>query len=100
MTYYILENDKPKKVEMMECAKWIEVQENTIIKKTKVGKAEVSTVFLGLDHNLSGRGDPLLFETMIFNHDGFCNYQKRYTSKQESLKGHEKAVSLVKKEKK
>lgn len=27
---------------------------------------EISTVFLGLDHNFSGEGPPILFETMAF----------------------------------
>jgi hypothetical protein len=31
-----------------------------------VGQITVSTVFLGLDHNFSADGPPLLFETMVF----------------------------------
>lgn len=36
--------------------------------KGEVERVEVSTVFLGLDHNWSGHDDamPLLFETMVF----------------------------------
>jgi len=36
------------------------------IEKTKVGKVEVSTVFLGLDYNFGDTGPPILFETMVF----------------------------------
>lgn len=60
----------------------------------KIGKVRVSTVFLGLDHSF-GRGEPLLFETMIFGgkHD---EYQERYTTWTEAEAGHAKALALVK----
>ena len=32
----------------------------------KVGALDVSTVFLGVDHNFRSNGDPILFETMVF----------------------------------
>jgi hypothetical protein len=35
------------------------------VDKTKIGGAEVSTVFLGIDHSFEA-GPPLLFETMVF----------------------------------
>jgi len=33
---------------------------------TTIEGVRVSTVFLGLDHNHSGEGPPVLFETMVF----------------------------------
>lgn len=54
----------------------------------------VSTVFLGLDHR-HGEGSPLLFETMIFggpHHD----YQERYSTWDEAVEGHARAVALAK----
>lgn len=56
-------------------------------------KVEVSTVFLGLDHNW-GIGPPLLFETMIFGgvHD---EYQERYSIWDEAEAGHARAVALA-----
>lgn len=71
------------------------------INKRRVGyekltsKISVSTVFLCLDHNYLGEGDPVLWETMIFGgeHDG---YQKRATSKKEALEHHNEAVDLAK----
>lgn len=38
-----------------------------IVKQEYVGNYWVSTVWLGLDHGF-GRGAPLIFETMVFNH--------------------------------
>ncbi len=62
-------------------------------KKNRFEPISISTVFLGLNHNF-GDGEPLLFETMIFGgkRDG---YQERYATRQESIKGHKKAVKLV-----
>jgi hypothetical protein len=64
------------------------------VKKTKIGRVEVSTVFLCLDHNFTGSGDPVLWETMIFGgkHDGYCD---RYSSLAEAKAGHETACSIV-----
>jgi len=54
----------------------------------------VSTVWLGLDHNYSPAGPPLIFETMIFGgeHD---QYQERYSTKEEAIEGHKKACALA-----
>ena len=56
-------------------------------------KAVISTVFLGLDHNPTGRGQPVLFETMIFGgwHDEF---QVRYRTYDEAEAGHKRAVAM------
>lgn len=53
----------------------------------------VSTVWLGLDHGHDG-GDPVIFETMIFEgrFDGFC---QRYSTYQEAVEGHWKVVHAV-----
>ena len=41
-------------------------QDNRVVAKTEHGGITVSTVFLGIDHNLGSYGPPLLFETMVF----------------------------------
>lgn len=46
-------------------ARWFEQAENRIVRKTDVAGCEVSTVFLGLNHNW-GDGPPVLWETMVF----------------------------------
>ena len=56
-------------------------------------RAEVSTVFLGIDHNF-GDGPPLLFETMIFG-GKYDNWQDRYATREEALAGHEAAIRMV-----
>ena len=68
--------------------------------KTKVGKYEVSTVDLGIDHNF-GFGKPLYYETMIFQKNGdeidFSGiYQERYSTEEEAREGHKRAIKYVK----
>ena len=56
----------------------------------------VSTVFLCLDHNHFGVGEPILWETMIFSGNeeinGWCH---RYHSAVEARVGHWEAVGLA-----
>jgi hypothetical protein len=86
--------------EVMPCrdirkwAQWYETFENRVIKKDDIHGVEISTVFLGLDHNFSGTGPPVLWETMIFG--GLENeFQRRYDSEEAALEGHARAVKLA-----
>lgn len=86
------ENAKP----CWDIKKWVKIIEgnrkvaNDVLQDDTI----VSTVFLGLDHSFGLGGPPVLWETMIFG--GVHNeYQDRYCSKQEAIKGHEKALKLA-----
>lgn len=61
------------------------------------GGAEVSTVFLRLNHNF-GEGPPLVFETMIFGGplggEG-RRYQNRYSTWDEAVSGHARALAAA-----
>lgn len=88
-------NDNPVPCDnLMVWGIWMETAANRKIALDTIGEVKISTVFLGLDHNYSGIGEPILFETMIFGgpHD---QYQDRYTTKEEALIGHQKALDLV-----
>lgn len=78
---------------LMDWAEWIE-KGDRLVAKTKVGNvAEVSTVFLGLDHSF-GRGLPVLFETMVFG--GKLDQQMdRYHTWEEAELGHQIMVREV-----
>jgi hypothetical protein len=66
---------------------------NRHVALTKLDGAEVSTVFLGLDHSF-GDGPPLLFETMVFG--GVCDQeQDRYSTWAEAEAGHAAMVEKV-----
>lgn len=55
----------------------------------------VSTVFLGIDHNFSSDGPPLLFETMIFD-DYDSGDMWRYSTWEEAEAGHKSALNEIK----
>lgn len=91
---YILEGKSVRPVDSLkEWAEWFEKSDRKV-ERTTVGEADVSTVFLGLDHSF-GDGPPVLFETMIFGgeHD---QDQWRYCTKQEAIEGHNRIVKQLK----
>jgi hypothetical protein len=77
---------------LMYWAKWFETA-NRRVALTKKDSFEVSTVFLGLDHNFGHSGPPLLFETMVFG-GPLDQEQERYSTWEEAKVGHK---SMVKK---
>lgn len=95
MWYILNEKNEPIKSSIEEYVLWErENPKKKFVKQEYVGEVWVSTVFLGLDHRWDS-DVPILWETMIFNgkHD---QYQDRYSSLEEAIKGHEIAVNLVK----
>jgi hypothetical protein len=93
--HWILDGDTPRKVSWDDYVKWAarSFDETRRIAKTKVGDAEVSTVFLSVDHAF-GSGQPVLFETMIF--DGpHGDSQWRYHTKAEAEAGHAQIVAAL-----
>lgn len=94
--WYILKDNIPIKSDIIEYSKWSTTNlKDKCVKKDRIGHSLVSTVFLGLDHSFDG-GTPVLWETMIFGGKEDM-YQDRYTSYEEALVGHQKAINLVKK---
>lgn len=97
--YILDENNNPVPApDLMEWAKWYE-RANRRVSLTRVeipsGKSvEISTVFLGTDHNFSDYGPPLVFETMIFGgeHD---QEMDRYATWDEAETGHARMVQLI-----
>jgi hypothetical protein len=103
--YYILNGHMPVAVDMWT---WTAALENRRVVMRATGndpfrvarteindKCFVSTVFLGLDHNW-GRGEPLLFETMIFG-GPLDQDQWRYSTWDEAERGHEEVMTEARK---
>ena len=90
---YILDGKKVIRVSLDEWARWFELADRHI-GNDMIGKVQVSTVFLGLDHNL-GTGKPLLFETMIFGGKR-DEEQYRYSTYAQAERGHKKIVAELK----
>ena len=56
---------------------------------------EVSTVFLGINHNFGTEGPPLLWETLVSGPGCDDGYLERYSTEAEALRGHTKAVRRI-----
>ncbi len=77
---------------------WGSMYQNPEFKRVafdEVDGFDISTVFLGIDHNHFG-GRPILFETMVFNKQGDDVFQDRYHTWDEAVKGHENTKEWVK----
>ena len=95
---YVLDGHKPVPChDLMAWGQWLQSAPNRVVARTMVREGvEVSTVFLGLDHQFSN-GAPLLFETMVFrNGDG--QDMDRYSTWDEAVAGHEAMVKSVQEE--
>lgn len=94
MDYYILDGKEPVKVsDVITWATWFETASRKVKHTILSQGVEVSTVFLGLDHQW-GEGPPLLFETMVFGgkHD---QDQWRYPTWDEAIEGHDGVVDKL-----
>jgi hypothetical protein len=67
---------------------------NRRVAETTVGDAWVSTVFLTVDHNWSGVGPPILWETMIFDGE-WDQHCWRYSSVEEARASHAAIVAAL-----
>ncbi len=93
MRYYILQNQTVVSVpSAKEFGEWVETADR-VVSKNQVGDVEVSTVFLGIDHQFY-EGPPLLFETMVFGGD-LDQTCLRCSTWDEAVEQHENILSEV-----
>lgn len=91
--YYILDGHTPVESDCYAWAKWLETrkgEEGWRVGHHVADGIEVSTVFLGLNHNW-GDGEPLIFETMVFG-GPLDSEQERYSTWEEAEAGHASMV--------
>jgi len=87
--------------DLLAWAKWFDKADRKVA-QTQVGQVGISTVFLGLNHNLMGlsgnvflkRNRPVLFETMVFG-GKLDGETRRYRTWKEAESGHKEVVKLV-----
>ncbi len=86
--HYVLENKIPVAVDNL--SEWAMGFDDTQrrVESTHIGDVFISTVFLGLDHNFGGGGDPVLFETMVFGDGDDDEICIRYSTYDNAVKGH------------
>ena len=69
------------------------------VAETDIGPYWVSTVWLGLDHNFSSKGPPLIFETMVFPGEsdplGIGEDCWRYSTEAAAHRGHDERVHEI-----
>ena len=100
LTHWILdENHTPvPAAKIVEWAIFNEAVNRRCVAETDVTpEVRVSTVFLGIDHNYSSEGLPVLFETMAFG-GPLDDFQERYSSWEEAEIGHELTVARIRQE--
>lgn len=66
-----------------------------VVAQTTLGRLGVSTVFLGIDHNFSGVGPPLLYETMTFGEGVPEEFCARHATRVEAFAFHERVVEAA-----
>ena len=80
--------------DMLEWARSMNLT-NRRVAATDVGEYWISTVFLGIDHNYTPDGPPLLFETMVKKNGNFLDYRVRYVTWDEAVEGHKLACMMA-----
>lgn len=64
---YILKDGKPvPEPNVVKWGRFFEQIKQRRVGRTRIGEFLVSTVFLGMDHDWSCKGPPVLWETMVF----------------------------------
>jgi len=91
--HYVLSGKKAVPCSMEQWVMPFE-SKNRHVGDTTIGGVRVSTVFLGIDHNWSPDGPPLIFETMVFR-GPFDEEMQRYSTWEEAEHGHAKFVKAV-----
>jgi len=97
--HYYLHEDKS--ITPCSLAEWSEQRQEMSRKRTKhvndemVDGKRVSTVWIGMNHSFKN-GKPHILKTMVFSEKGDDIYCRRYSTWNEAVEGHKKAVQWVK----
>lgn len=104
--YYMLDEDNhPVPVTTDDYITWERAKKNQRnVKQEKINGYYISTVFLGINHSFKEQSAPVLFETMVFEErEGKerqslqDEYQERYSTWDEALEGHQRAIEWTRK---
>lgn len=86
------------RIDMYEWCRLHRDNKYKVLDYDKIGPWAVSTVWLGGDHNYYEVGPPIIFETMVFAHDGVTygdNWCRRYSTEKQANKGHIRTMLMV-----
>lgn len=92
---YILDGHTPVQVlDLYEWGEWFQSAERHVAHDF-VGRVEVSTVFLGMDHGWIPNQPPVLFETLVIGGGIFDEAMMRYATWDEAAEGHQFMLRCV-----
>jgi len=94
MVRYILVGKLPIQVfDLIEWSQWMETADRRVA-RDKIGDIVITTMFLGLDRNISRTSSPILFETIILG-GNFDKHREQYHNWEEAEAGHQHWVEKV-----
>lgn len=83
------EDNKPVKARsIVEWGEFMQGDMRVVARQTVRPGVNVSTVFLGINHQWQRGHPPVLFETMVFRSDGTCRVAGRYETWAKAVIGH------------
>lgn len=84
--------------DLMQWAEWFDNTDNRRVAWDDLPNGDaLSTVFLGIDHNFTREGPPILWETGWRVHGDYWRILDRYTSRQAALDGHKAFLERIQK---
>jgi len=84
-------------IEWHNCRQEMEDKDKKHVARDSINDKYISTVWIGLNHQHEDKLPPLIFETMIFSEEsGIDEYCDRYSTWDETLAGHQRAIEWVK----
>ncbi len=91
---YVLDGKTPIPVnDNIQWGSWFKAADR-LVARDKVGKSEITTMFLGIDHDFLGVGPPILFETFV--NGGLTEQQQDwYTTWDDAESGHRRMVEAI-----
>ena len=97
-TKYILNKQGEPVIEgnLVTWAQWFGTVESRRVKVDDLPQGRVSTVFLGIDHNHSLKGPPILWETLVFGGKLSGKMDRCSGSHEQAVAMHERMVEKVK----
>ncbi|MEM8527797.1 MAG: hypothetical protein AAGG68_24355 [Bacteroidota bacterium] len=92
--YYILKDKEPVRCQdSLKFAEWLK-ESSLVVKSIRIKNYTILTIFLGIDLNHQDEGDPVLFETIVFE-KSLCNRIEidRYCTWEEAMNGHHRLLN-------
>lgn len=81
-------------IDVFEFGRYFEWAVRAIERTNITDEIEVSTIFLGIDHNFFDEGEPILFETLVFG-GPLDGEMERYETEADARIGHEEMCDRV-----